>query len=79
LPRYFFHIRSRDQLIKDSEGKELADPDAAHRWAVSGAGLIFPPVPTTAMQEQCFEIADANGVALFKVSFSNLLRISDRG
>ena len=37
MPRYYFHIRDGKSLIRDEEGTELADPEAAHAEALASA------------------------------------------
>ena len=37
MPRYFFNMRIGNELIRDSEGKELQDPD--HAWHVARATI----------------------------------------
>ncbi len=37
MPRYYFHIRDGKDLIRDEEGTELADPEAAHAEAMASA------------------------------------------
>jgi hypothetical protein len=37
MPRYFFNLRLRDELIRDPEGEELRDPD--HAWQVARATI----------------------------------------
>jgi hypothetical protein len=37
VPRYYFHIRDGKELIRDEEGTELVDPDAAHAEALASA------------------------------------------
>ena len=40
MPRYFFHIYD-DVVLRDDEGIELADPEAARRAAVAGARAMM--------------------------------------
>lgn len=37
MPRYYFHIRHGDELIRDEEGTDLPDPAAAHAEALASA------------------------------------------
>ena len=37
MPRYYFHIRDGKDLIRDEEGTELPDPEAAHAEALASA------------------------------------------
>ena len=37
MPRYYFHIRDGKELIRDDEGTELPDPEAAHAEALASA------------------------------------------
>jgi hypothetical protein len=37
VPRYYFNIREGSELIRDEEGTELPDPEAAHAEALASA------------------------------------------
>jgi hypothetical protein len=37
MPRYYFHVRDGAELIRDEEGTELADPEAARAEALASA------------------------------------------
>jgi hypothetical protein len=34
MPRYYFHLASKQKQLRDPDGRELPDLDAAHRHAV---------------------------------------------
>ena len=41
MPRYFFHYRTDDELIRDTDGSELPDLDAAeHNAAALGKAIV---------------------------------------
>ena len=41
MPRYFFHIRDDDNLIRDEEGTELPDLSAARKEAALSAQEVL--------------------------------------
>jgi len=79
MPRFFFHISTRTNIIKDEEGAELADLSAARHEAIRDArGLM-----STAVREgrdishRHIEICDAAGTLLLKVPFSDAYESGD--
>lgn len=72
MPRYFFHLREREDHVPDEEGIELADLDAADRLAVRGtrellaSAVLRGELPLS----HTLEIADQRGDVLRTVSFA---------
>ncbi|PXA88380.1 hypothetical protein DMC47_30220 [Nostoc sp. 3335mG] len=80
MPRFFFHYRTDDELIRDEDGSELADLAAAeHQAAEIGKAIVDKlageggetRVPRT------IEITDASGEELLYVVFWEGPKIGD--
>ncbi|NMA98434.1 MAG: hypothetical protein GX970_10065 [Phyllobacteriaceae bacterium] len=72
MPRYYFHYRTDDTLIRDEAGSELTDLEAAeHRAAQIGKAIIErEAVEGGEMDEaRSIEITDASGHELLYVVF----------
>jgi hypothetical protein len=76
MPRYFFHLSRRGQVILDPEGTELADVGEARREALLNArDLIIrilvtdEPVPL----DDYFHVADKLGSVLHTVTLKEAL------
>lgn len=72
MPRYFFHYRTDDELIRDTDGSEFSDLDAAeHNAAELGRAIIDRAMSTggDARAPRSIEITDAAGVELLYVVF----------
>lgn len=41
MPRYFFHLREPGRYVRDEEGTELSDLDAAGNYALDSARAII--------------------------------------
>jgi hypothetical protein len=41
MPRYFFHVRDRQGLLRDEEGRELPSPEVARAEAAKGVRSIL--------------------------------------
>jgi hypothetical protein len=74
MPRYFFNTRIGDDLIPDTEGAELRDPD--HAWEVARAMIreilrdqTGPPNLLTAS----LEVTDEHGEVVLEFPFSEAL------
>jgi hypothetical protein len=74
MPRYFFNIRIGDELISDTKGAGLRDPD--HAWEV-GRSMILdilrdqrgqPHLLTAAL-----EVTDEAGETILELPFSEAL------
>jgi hypothetical protein len=65
MPRYFFHVRSHDDLHEDCEGMDLPDLKAALDEALrTDRELTSEPI---GMYDLEFEITDPNGRTLLRV------------
>ena len=58
MPRFFFHLREGEDLLRDSEGTDLADMTEVEREAKEGARSIANLKP---IDHQQFEIEDEGG------------------
>ena len=74
MPRYFFNTRIGDDLIPDTEGAELRDPD--HAWEVARTMILeilrdqsgLPNLATAAL-----EVTDEGGEVVLEFPFSEAL------
>jgi hypothetical protein len=75
MPRYFFHIRDRELLIRDEEGIELEDADAARKEAERSMVDSLNDAMLTGedLLHQLVEVTDAQGSMLFSVEFRKVL------
>ena len=72
MPRYFFHYRTDDELIRDPAGTELADLEAAeHNAAELGKAIVDKAAGVGGDTEmpRSIEITDAAGRDLLYVVF----------
>ena len=72
MPRYFFHYRTDDELIRDTDGSELPDLDAAeHNAAALGKAIVDRAASTggDTRVPRSIEITDASGEELLYVVF----------
>jgi hypothetical protein len=78
MPRYHFHIRDGDCLIRDAEGSELPSMAAARADAVASARFLHAEkVKVKAgeiIDQRCFEIADELGRVLVVLPFEDAIR-----
>ena len=61
MPRYFFHMTSRETQLVDSRGREMASLAAAHECAV---GLIYKTMhylPAEGSKGWMVEVANTEG------------------
>ncbi|GJE62155.1 DUF6894 family protein [Methylobacterium trifolii] len=77
LPRYFLNIRRRAVLIRDEEGDDLPDLDAARALALGTLREMvrLPHVyglPRT-WRRNVFVITDEGGTALLEIPYSDVL------
>jgi hypothetical protein len=80
MPRYFFHLRNNHQRLEDTEGSELADPEAAHHEAMDSAiDLICDRLKGGWFQngQKIFggsiEVTDESGVSLLTFPFTEII------
>ena len=71
MPRYFFNVSLEDNLLTDSEGQELPDPDAAWEAARRMAGdLMRVELDRPMRWQDCFfEVKDAAGETVLEFPF----------
>ena len=72
MPRYFFHYRTDDELIRDEAGSELADLEAAERQAAEIGKAIIDRIAGEGGEmdaPRSIEITDGSGEELLYVVF----------
>jgi hypothetical protein len=72
MPRYFFHYRTDDELIRDPDGRELPNLDAAeHSAAELGKAIVDRAASTggDTRLPRSIEITDDSGEDLLYVVF----------
>jgi hypothetical protein len=79
MPRYFFHIRGSDGLIRDPDGSDLPDLNAARIEAEKAARDLLANLLRAgeALDGQVFEISDEHGQLLESLPFRSVLRLPD--
>ncbi|MDB5552412.1 MAG: hypothetical protein JWL86_2396 [Rhizobium sp.] len=77
MPRYFFHIRTADELILDPDGSDLPDLDAARCEAVQSARDLVANLLREGqiLDGQAFEISDEADNVLERVTFRSVIRL----
>jgi hypothetical protein len=72
MPRFFFHYRTDDELIRDADGSELPDIEAAEHNAAALAKAIVERAASTGgdtRMPRSIEITDAEGEELLYLVF----------
>ena len=72
MPRFFFHYRTDEELIRDADGSELPDLDAAERNAAALAKAIVEQAASNGGDTRVprsIEITDAAGEELLYIVF----------
>lgn len=72
MPRYYFHYRTDDELVRDEAGSDLVDLDAAeHQAAEIGKAIIEKLAEEGGEMEipRTIEVTDAAGEELLYVVF----------
>jgi hypothetical protein len=72
MPRFFFHYRTDDELIRDADGSELPDLEAAEQNAAALAKAIVEHAASTGGDTRIprsIEITDAGGEELLYLVF----------
>lgn len=72
MPRFFFHYRTDDELIRDADGSELPDIEAAEHNAAALAKAIVEQAASTGGDTRIprsIEITDASGEELLYLVF----------
>ena len=75
MPRYYFHARDGDRLLKDPEGRELPNVTLARAEAVLAAREILAGKIERGevIGRQAFEICDSWGNKLLTVTFRSAI------
>ena len=75
MSRFYFHVRSGENIMSDDEGTECADVNAAREEALATARDVLADAIRSSKNEtpDCFIIADANGRELMTVPFNEAL------
>jgi hypothetical protein len=78
MPRYFFHIRTDLAFIRDPDGSDLPDLNAARSEAAHSARHLLAALlrDGKVLDGQVFEIADEAGNVLERIPFHSVLRLS---
>lgn len=74
MPRYFFNTRIGAELIRDTEGIDLRDPD--HAWQVARAtirDLLQESGQNKSLIAASLEVTDAAGEIVLEFPFSEAL------
>ena len=82
MPRYFFHYRTDEELIRDHDGSDLADLDAAEQRAAQLGKAIVDRLAGEGGEidaPRSIEITDADGNELLFVVFWAGPRFGDGG
>ena len=77
MPRYFFHIRTANALIRDHDGSDLPDLDAARHEAGESARHLLAELLRNGqvLDGQVFEISDESGKILERLPFRSVIRL----
>jgi hypothetical protein len=77
MPRYYLHIVRDGEAIKDPEGYDLPDLDAAKREAISGAREILSEevLRGSLSLDEHIEIVDDRGEVVFVIPFMSTVDI----
>jgi hypothetical protein len=74
MPRYFFNTRIDNELIADSEGEELRNPDRA--WEVARAmirAVLRSEGKHASLLNATVEVTDENGEIVLEFPFTEAL------
>ncbi|HWM80543.1 MAG TPA: hypothetical protein VNQ56_00655 [Pseudolabrys sp.] len=74
MPRYFFHTQIGDDVIRDTAGAVLRDPD--HAWRVAQAmiaGLLEDGGDDRSLLAALLVVTDEAGETVFELPFSEAL------
>ena len=72
MDRFYFHLRTREQLLVDQEGTWLADTNAARQEALTAARYILADAIRSGNEAipEAFVIADSEGRELETLPFA---------
>jgi hypothetical protein len=75
MGRFYFHIRTREQLLVDQEGTCLPDSGAARQEALTAARYILADAIRSGNEDipEAFVIADSEGGEIETLPFAQVL------
>lgn len=82
MPRFYFHYRTDDELIRDADGSDLPDLEAAENNAAALAKAIVEQAASTGGDTRIprsIEITDAAGEELLYLVFWAGPKMTDNG
>jgi hypothetical protein len=81
MPRFFFHLMTGRERLRDEEGMALPDPEAAWYQAVrSGRELIRADLALNcSWQEQALEIEDEGGLPVDRIPLTEIVQYAMSG
>jgi hypothetical protein len=73
MPRYFFHIRKDDVLVKDPEGVEVAATESLEEEAIEAARDLLAQGDLQGLdrREWVYEVADESGATVLTLPFAD--------
>ena len=76
MPRYFFHLIEGDHRVPDEEGATLDGPEAARRFALTGAQSIISEGAKQGLidLDGRMEVTDGTGEPVLEVRFDEAVR-----
>ncbi|MDP9812391.1 hypothetical protein J2W42_005261 [Rhizobium tibeticum] len=79
MTKYFFHLRTGNEIIEDEEGVDLDSAAAAHREAITAARemLAEAVLQGNVVDGQVFEITDNTGRIIERLPLKEALRLSE--
>jgi len=79
MPRYYFHLHSRDAAVPDPTGAALRDPDEAWEAARAMArNLMASPAEGVNWLACWFEVKDEAGAVVLEFPFSEAVDVGER-
>jgi hypothetical protein len=77
MPRYYFNVRTGNDVTLDPEGEEMPDTDAARAEAILAAMQILAEKVSAGqlVDGQTFEIVDDSGEMVAVVPFQDALKL----
>ena len=74
MPRYYFHTRIDDEVIRDPDGAELRDPD--HAWKTARSmirELLREEAAKPKLLTAAIEVTDEDGEVVLEFPFAEAL------
>lgn len=77
MPRYFFNVRSEDRFVRDAEGGEYANMEAAKVEAERSAREMLADalIKGEEVDGNRFEVIDESGAVIFTYPFRNAMKL----